>query len=125
MENSVDFPAPFGPTRPMRSRRFTSSETSSNNVRPPKDLLTSEIMTMQPLIVCGKPRLFQAGGSTGNERVAGGAEGAGEFAELGRKDLGAMATGAPFHGLEIVLYGGEQGVAGPRDAAADDDGFGI
>ena len=35
-ENSVDFPAPFGPTKPTRSPRFTCSEASSKRIRPPK-----------------------------------------------------------------------------------------
>ena len=36
-EKSVDFPAPFGPTSPMRSPRLTWSETSSKRMRPAKD----------------------------------------------------------------------------------------
>ena len=39
-ENNVDLPAPLGPTNPIRLPRLTWSETSSNRVRPLKDLLS-------------------------------------------------------------------------------------
>ena len=39
-EKRVDFPAPFGPTRPIRSSRLIWRETSLKSVRPAKDLLS-------------------------------------------------------------------------------------
>jgi hypothetical protein len=50
-EKSVDFPAPLGPTKPMRSSRFTWSETLANRVRPPNALLISDTVNMQAVIV--------------------------------------------------------------------------
>ena len=47
MEKSVDFPAPFGPTSPMRSSRFTCRVTSSNNTLPPYALLISESVNIR------------------------------------------------------------------------------
>src|SRR5581483_4229517 len=41
-EKSVDLPAPFGPTNPMRSPRFTCNEASSKSVRPANDLETRD-----------------------------------------------------------------------------------
>ena len=35
MEKSVVLPAPFGPTSPMRSWRFTCNVASANNTRSP------------------------------------------------------------------------------------------
>ena len=46
-EKSVDLPAPFGPTSPMRSPRFTWSETSSKRTRPAKDLVTCETVSIE------------------------------------------------------------------------------
>src|SRR5256885_1638453 len=45
--NRVDFPAQFGPTSPMRSPRFTWSDASSKRVRPPKALVTWEMVSMR------------------------------------------------------------------------------
>ena len=38
MEKSVDLPAPFGPTSPMRSPRLTCNEASSNSIRAAESL---------------------------------------------------------------------------------------
>src|SRR6478672_9126924 len=45
-EKRVDLPAPFGPTSPIRSPRFTWSETSSKRTRPAKDLVTGETVSI-------------------------------------------------------------------------------
>lgn len=45
-EKRVDLPAPFGPISPMRSPGLICSEASSNRVRPPKDLVTCEMVSM-------------------------------------------------------------------------------
>src|SRR5688572_21220626 len=37
IESKVDLPAPFGPTKPMRSPRLTWSEASANKTRSPYD----------------------------------------------------------------------------------------
>jgi hypothetical protein len=46
-ENKVDLPAPFGPTRPTRSPRFTWSDASSKSTRPAKAFVTWEIVSMR------------------------------------------------------------------------------
>ena len=46
-EKSVDFPAPFGPTKPTRSPRFTWSDASSKRMRPAKAFETWEIVSMR------------------------------------------------------------------------------
>src|SRR5205814_8408762 len=55
-EKSVVFPAPFGPTRPMRSWRFTCSDTSANNVRPPNALLNPQIVSIRSAGCCAGAR---------------------------------------------------------------------
>ena len=45
-EKRVDLPAPFGPTRPIRSSRLIWSETSLKRVRPANDLLIWERVSM-------------------------------------------------------------------------------
>src|SRR5882672_2715048 len=45
--NNVDFPAPFGPTMAMRSPDMMFNETSSNNSRPPNDLLSPATVNMR------------------------------------------------------------------------------
>src|SRR5438477_7261555 len=68
---SVDFPAPFGPTRPIRSPRFTCTEASANKVRPPNALLTPEIESIRKLQSChasvaqGKNKQQNSGRSKG------------------------------------------------------------
>src|ERR1039458_3819337 len=47
MEKSVVFPAPFGPTSPMRSWRFTCSAASANKTCPPYALLMPERVNMK------------------------------------------------------------------------------
>src|ERR1035441_6400102 len=47
MEKSVVFPAPFGPTSPMRSARFTCSAASANKTCPPYALLMPERVNMK------------------------------------------------------------------------------
>src|SRR4051794_5868501 len=68
--NKVDLPAPLGPTNPMRSSRFTCSVTPSNNVRPAKDLLTSEMVNIQKRKACGR-LVNQASGFIGQFQPAG------------------------------------------------------
>ena len=46
-ENSVDLPAPFGPTRPMRSPRLTCNEALRKSTRPPNDLVRLESVSME------------------------------------------------------------------------------
>src|SRR5438309_2089736 len=46
-EKSVVFPAPFGPTSPMRSWRFTCNDTSANNVRPPNALVNPLMVSIR------------------------------------------------------------------------------
>src|SRR5438874_11867008 len=55
-EKSVVFPAPFGPARPMRSWRFTCSDTSANNVRPPNALLSPQIVSIRSAGCCAGAR---------------------------------------------------------------------
>src|SRR5204862_7767239 len=45
-EKSVDLPAPFGPTKPTRSPRFTWSDASLKSERPAKAFETCEIVSM-------------------------------------------------------------------------------
>ena len=47
IEKSVVFPAPFGPTSPMRSWRFTCSVASANNTRSPYALLMPDRVNMR------------------------------------------------------------------------------
>src|SRR5438067_8770745 len=54
--NSVDFPAPLGPTRPTRSPRFTWSDASSKRTRPAKALVTWEIVSMRAAANLANPR---------------------------------------------------------------------
>src|ERR1019366_4957419 len=46
IENRVVLPAPFGPTSPMRSSRFTCSVASANNTRSPYALLIPDRVNM-------------------------------------------------------------------------------
>jgi hypothetical protein len=63
-EKSVDFPAPFGPTSPMRSPRFTCNPTASNNVRPAKllDIPDSVSMAKPGMLRLPAPRSKPEGG---------------------------------------------------------------
>src|SRR5438128_12462263 len=49
---SVVFPAPLGPTRPLRSSRFTCSDTSANNVRPANLLVSPLIVSIRNAGCC-------------------------------------------------------------------------
>src|SRR5919199_5184219 len=46
MRNSVDLPAPFAPTKPIRAPASTVQLSGSNRGRPPKDFVISSILTM-------------------------------------------------------------------------------
>jgi hypothetical protein len=46
IENRVDFPAPFAPTSPMRSPRFTCREASWKSTRPEKDFEIAEMVSI-------------------------------------------------------------------------------
>src|SRR5438552_9014634 len=55
--NKVDFPAPLGPTNPIRSPRLTWSDTSSKSARPAKDSESCETVSIAesaqcPLVRC-------------------------------------------------------------------------
>src|SRR5204862_3351838 len=66
------------------------------------------------------PKIF-----LGVQRVVGSAKCAGEFAQLRRKNFGAMTTRTPFHYIEVLLQWPEQRLAGARDAATDNYRFRI
>src|SRR5205809_2516353 len=50
--NKVDFPAPLGPTNPIRSPRLTWSETSSKSARPAKDFESCETVSIAESAQC-------------------------------------------------------------------------
>src|SRR5205809_6019867 len=50
--NNVDFPAPLGPTNPIRSPRLTWSETSSKIARPAKDFESCETVSIAESAQC-------------------------------------------------------------------------
>src|ERR1700738_2452573 len=51
-EKSVDLPAPFGPTNPIRLPRLTCSETSSKSARPAKDFESCETVSITESAQC-------------------------------------------------------------------------
>jgi hypothetical protein len=55
-ENSVDLPAPLGPTKPIRSPRLTWSETSSKSARPAKDFESWETVSITESAQCSLVR---------------------------------------------------------------------
>src|SRR6266404_1457566 len=55
-EKSVDLPAPFGPTNPIRLPRLTWSDTSSKSARPAKDFESWETVSITESAQCSLVR---------------------------------------------------------------------